>query len=94
MLLKETVENLRLMDIYTLLYYRFLTREDRKVYRPHIVAITKKYELVRDTMQRMSDIQTSLAEDYQTRTQSGKDRASKILKVLYHERELSEIEVI
>ena len=77
-----------------MVHFRFLSKDDRNTYRPVVVDLAKnKYELDDETMRSITDIQKQVAEGFTTRTSAAKDRITKILDVLFHSRDESEMEV-
>ena len=77
-----------------MVYFRFLSKDDRDTYRPVVVDLAKnKYELDDETMRSITDIQKQVAEGFTTRTSAAKDRITKILDVLFHYRDETEMEV-
>ena len=77
-----------------MVYFGFLPKDRRDTYRPVVVDLVKNnYELDDETMRSITDLQKQVAEGFTSRKSAAKDSITKILDVLFHSRDESEMEV-
>ena len=78
------------MDVYTLLYYRFLDFDDRKAYKPVVVEIVKRLEVEPEDILILGEQQKRVAS--KKRTDQGMERKKYITDVLYKDRVQTDFE--
>ena len=84
--LDVSISTLRLIDAYTVFYYGFLGKDDRRTYLALLCAIYHKRSVSSEARERIREIYGELQKKTKTLTTEGTNRKLRIIQKLFHNR--------